>query len=308
MRTRAFALGGAVALAATLAVATPAYADPGVVASVAFAPDIVVGGEPTTGTVGLTAPATEETRITLQNYAPVHMSVPAGVTVPAGATSVDFPVVTRPITTGAAHACVRATAPGGSEAVGCVFVQVVGGPQLIGLRFTPPLVAGGSGTSTGRVYLGSPTAGTTLSLTSANPAAAGVPAQVTVPALATIAAFPVTTGVVGTATPVVITATAGNGSTTSTTLNVTPQPGAPGSDTVRVTRAEWDRGRLRIEATSTNPNAVLTVFFASAPDEPSFNLTNNGGGRYSTERQWLDNPLPIIVRSTYGGTATGGRR
>ena len=35
-----------------------------------------------------------------------------------------------------------------------------------------------------------------------------------------------------------------------------------------------------------------------------FTLTNRGGGRYSDERGWVDNPRQISVRSNLGGSAT----
>jgi hypothetical protein len=71
---------------------------------------------------------------------------------------------------------------------------------------------------------------------------------------------------------------------------------------VRITRATWDRGRLRIEATSTNPNAILSVHSRSGAF--MFTLTNRGGGRYSDERGWVTNPQQIQVRSNFGGSAT----
>lgn len=35
-----------------------------------------------------------------------------------------------------------------------------------------------------------------------------------------------------------------------------------------------------------------------------FTLTNLGGGRYEAQRQWLDNPRSITVKSNFGGSAT----
>jgi hypothetical protein len=35
-----------------------------------------------------------------------------------------------------------------------------------------------------------------------------------------------------------------------------------------------------------------------------FTLTNNGGGRYSDQRGWVDNPRQIQVRSNLGGSAS----
>ena len=52
------------------------------------------------------------------------------------------------------------------------------------------------------------------------------------------------------------------GVTRTTTITVTP--GAPpAADVVRITKATWKKGLLTIEATSTNPNAILSVFSSS---------------------------------------------
>ena len=91
------------------------------------------------------------------------------------------------------------------------------------------------------------------------------------------------------------------GITRTTPLTVTAGAPAP-ADIVRITRASWKQGRLRIEATSTNPNAILSVHSRSGAF--MFTLTNRGGGRYSDERGWVDNPRQISVRSNFGGSAT----
>ena len=91
------------------------------------------------------------------------------------------------------------------------------------------------------------------------------------------------------------------------TTSITVRAGAPAqADVVRITRATWDRGRLRIEATSTNPNAILSVHSRSGSF--MFTLTNRGGGRYSDERGWVTNPEQIQVRSNFGGSATANLR
>ncbi|MEU5943883.1 hypothetical protein ABZ807_33140 [Micromonospora sp. NPDC047548] len=69
-----------------------------------------------------------------------------------------------------------------------------------------------------------------------------------------------------------------------------------------ITKARWKSRLLTIEATSTDPNAILSVYGQSG--EFMFTLTNRGGGRYSDQRGWLDNPQVITVRSNLGGSAT----
>lgn len=84
----------------------------------------------------------------------------------------------------------------------------------------------------------------------------------------------------------------------------TPTPTAT-PDTVAIQRAEYriTRRELRVEATSTNPTATLTVYVTSTGQFIG-TLANNGGGRYSGLFRWPTNPQNITVRSSLGGWAT----
>jgi hypothetical protein len=86
---------------------------------------------------------------------------------------------------------------------------------------------------------------------------------------------------------------------------LTINPGAPGTDTVTITRAEYDSGnrRLRIEATSTRANATLQAFVTSS-NQLIGTLSNDGGGRFRGEFTWPVNPQSVTVRSNFGGQAT----
>lgn len=80
-------------------------------------------------------------------------------------------------------------------------------------------------------------------------------------------------------------------------------PDAPASaDRVEIKKARWKQGLLTIEATSTNPNAILSVHSQSGSF--MFTLTNQGGGRYFDQRGWVSNPQVITVRSNLDGSAT----
>jgi hypothetical protein len=89
----------------------------------------------------------------------------------------------------------------------------------------------------------------------------------------------------------------------------TPTPTAsptPNADSVSITRAEYrsSNRELRVEATSSNSTATLTVYVTSSGATIG-TLTNNGGGRY--ERVFTNiatNPVSITVKSSRGGTAT----
>jgi len=101
--------------------------------------------------------------------------------------------------------------------------------SLSAVSVSPSSVVGGS-TSTGTITLtsGAPSGGTLVSLSSANPSIAAVPASVTVAAGASTATFSVNTSAVTTNTSVGITAAYGGVSRT-TTLTVTPASSTPPS-------------------------------------------------------------------------------
>ena len=92
----------------------------------------------------------------------------------------------------------------------------------------------------------------------------------------------------------------------STALDVlTNTTGGAGTDTVTITRAEYQTGnrRLRVEATSTNSTATLQVFVTST-NQLIGTLANNGGGRFRGQFSWPVNPQTITVKSNFGGQAT----
>ena len=142
--------------------------------------------------------------------------------------------------------------------------------------------------------------GASVQLASGNPALVAVPAGAIVPGGASTGAFAVTTAPVAAPTTVTITAS-WFAITRTTTVTLTPGPAAP-ADRVTITKARWKARLLTIEATSTNPNAILSVYGASGFF--MFTLTNRGGGRYTDQRGWLDNPQNITVRSNLGGSST----
>lgn len=228
------------------------------------------------------------------------LTVPATVTVPNGAVSATFTVTTIPFTGPGNFGCVFARL-GTVERVDCLNVNPLpSGPTLQSVTFSPTSVSGGS-PATGTVRFASATDGAVVTLVSSNPAVVQVPAEFWVNGGQATGAFPVTTSAVTTTTTVTVTATAIGVSRTGT-LTVVPG-GPPVADTVRITRAEWNRGMLRINATSTNPNAILSVYL-TVSNSFMFDLTNLGGGRYEARRSWLDNPRRITVRSNFGGSAT----
>ena len=172
--------------------------------------------------------------------------------------------------------------------------------SISALSLSPDSVRDGA-SSVGTVSLAFPDpAPTTVLLFSGDRSVATVPATVVVPAGATSASFPIATNAVAANTTVTITAR-WFGVTRTTTVTVTP--GAPAAaDRVAIKKATWKRGLLTIEATSTNPNAILSVFGRSG--NFMFTLTNNGGGKFSDQRGFVFSPEFITVRSNFGGSAS----
>ncbi len=174
-------------------------------------PALVTGGAASTGTVilSMAAPA-GGTVVTLFSGNPFVATVPVSVTVPAGATSVNFTVSTSSVT---ASNWVTIWAANYSA------VLTVTPPTTLSLlSLNPTSVIGGS-SSTGTVTLNAaaPAGGVTIPLSSSDPAVATVPVSVTVPAGATSANFTVYTNSVTTSTSVTIFA-----ANYSVVLNVSP--------------------------------------------------------------------------------------
>jgi hypothetical protein len=86
---------------------------------------------------------------------------------------------------------------------------------------------------------------------------------------------------------------------------LTNTTGGAGTDTVSITRAEYQTGnrRLRVEATSTRADATLQVFVTSS-GQLIGTLSNNGGGRFRGQFSWPVNPQRVTVKSNFGGQAT----
>lgn len=293
------------AMVAGFAAALPAASasDAGVLADAAISPHTVTGGEPATGTVTLVGPVDTDTVVTLESTDTSVLTVPATVTVPAGAGSATFTVTTLAFHGPGEFACVYATA-GGVTAIPCLNSNPApSGPVATAVTFTPATVGGGSPV-TGKVRLSAAADSDTglIHLVSSDPAVLAVPESVLATTGSGTTPFPVTTSAVSTTRIVTVTATADGGSA-SGTLTITPATAPPTTDTVTITKAEWKKGLLKVSATGSNPDAILSVHL-TASDSLMFPLANKGGGTYEAQHQWLDNPRSITVRSSLGGSDT----
>jgi len=184
-----------------------------------------------------------------------------------------------------------------------VLTNTTGGvPPSLGvasLSLNPATVTGGN-SSTGTVTLTAVAPAPTTVAIASNNAAATVPNSVVVPAGSSSRTFTIGTTQVPATTSAIITASLNNTSR-SATLTINP----PGTDTISITRAEYDSGnrRLRVEATSTRATATLQVVVSSS-GQLIGTLSNEGGGRFRGEFSWPVNPQSITVRSNFGGQAT----
>ncbi|MFZ5876324.1 MAG: RHS repeat-associated core domain-containing protein [Nitrospirota bacterium] len=163
-------------------------------------------------TINVAQPA--DTSIPIANTAPAVLQAPSSVTVPAGATSVDFAVMGLSPGSATVTASINATSVSAT-------VQVTPLPTIVtGLTpATLSLPKGSPGVLHVTVSPVSPDP-QTVTLTSSNPSVAQVPTTVTVPAGSVGADFPVFTLVEGLAT---ITATLGAGSASSQVTVTAPE-------------------------------------------------------------------------------------
>lgn len=279
--------------------------------SVTATPSTITGGSSTQIAINLVsgsvAPSAGFTFSVSSSNSTV-LPVPSSVFMPAGSLSITFNATSRTVSsTQDVTIRVRNNQLGRRSVVVTVTPSAPLPPApppavtVAGLTLSPSTVTGGN-SSTGTVTLSATvSAATTVNLAS-NSTRASVPATVTVPAGASSANFTITTVSVTTTTSATISATL-NGVTRSSTLTI--NPAASTTDTVAITRAEFEssKGVLRVEATSTRSDATLQVF-VTATGQLLGTLSNNGGGQYRAELSVSTNPQNITVRSNFGGVAT----
>lgn len=190
--------------------ATPALS------SLTISPPSVSGGGSATGTATLTAAAPAggaQVALSSDNAA---VSVPASVTVAAGATSATFTVSTSAVST-PTTATISGSYGGATKSAPLAVAPAV----ISSLSVSPASVAGGTAAS-GTVTLNGPApAGGAQVALSSNSGAASVPASVTVPAGAASATFTINTTSVSASTAVTISGSYG-GATQSGSLTVLP--------------------------------------------------------------------------------------
>ncbi len=236
----------------------PTEPPPLTLSALAVAPATVTGGESAQATATLSGPAPAGGTAIALSTSSAAAAVPAGVTVPEGATTATFTVTTTPVAT-AIVATLSASLGDSTRTATLTVAAPAAGPLAVSaLSFAPAVLPGGA-TGQGTVVLNAVAATeAVVSLSSGDPSLASVPSTVTVAAGTDRATFPVVAGAVPGPATVSITATYGASSVTST-LDVTSP----------VANANLLQAPEQIGATPwlVYGQPTMTLDFALAPDQ-----------------------------------------
>ena len=279
--------------------------------SVTANPSTVTSGNSTVITISLVAGAVAPSNgltFSLSSSNSTVLSVPSSVVMSAGTSSVRFNGIARNVTSSRSVTVRVSNNQLGRREIS---VTVVPGGQtqppaltVSAVTLNPSTVVGGNSVQ-GTVTLSAAAPAATVVNLASSSTRATVPASITIAAGASSGTFTIGTTAVTTSGTATISATL-NGVTRSATLTINPASTPnPSTDTVSITRAEYesDKRILRVEATSTSSNATLQVFVSST-GQLIGTLSNNGGGQYRGEFSFSTNPQNITVRSSQGGVAT----
>lgn len=270
----------------------------------------VAGGTPVSAALFLDAPAPAGgSVVALSSSSPAAASVPASVTVLAGATVGSFTVTTAPV---AAITPVTISAHVGVSTFAAALI-VLPPPTITAINFFPGIVTGGASTNV-QVVLSYPPAPccNVVSVSSSNPAVAPVPASLTFNANDPSAGlFPILTQPVAVNT--VVTITAGfNGQIFSAPLTVAATPPPPSAASLALTPATVVGGSPSVGVVtlgSPSPVAAGTPVALSSSNPAvasvpaaitvSFNSTN---GTFSVATSAVTAPTQVAISATSGGT------
>jgi hypothetical protein len=232
-----------------------------------------VGGSTVQGQVHIqnVAPAGGQV-YTLTSSNPSVASVPASVTVPAGASSATFTVTTHNVSVSTPVQITVWSEGNGDHPVLWVDPPTPGAVTLSALALNPGSVTGGApSTGTATLSAAAPPGGQVVTLSSSNAAVATVPPSVTVVGGSTSATFGVSTVAVGASTNVTITGTSG-GTTRTAVLTVSPSGGGPGFRSPTANAADSGGDGNGFESTPSSAHG----------DDAASAMDNNGGTSSST--------------------------
>lgn len=216
--------------------------------SLSLAASATEGAAPLTATLGIASAPVSDLLVTLASTNTGAATVPASATIPAGQTSVTFPVtvVDDALLDGTQSAVITASVTGYDSGVSTL--NVTDDETTTITLSLPATLAENAAAATGTVTLSAPAdSDVTLPLTSSDITELGVPASVTIPSGSTSATFPIT--------PV-------DDTFIDFSQNVTVSTGMAG----------WTGGNAIISITD-NETAVLSLSFTSSVGESGGSLT-----------------------------------
>ena len=279
--------------------------------SLSLTPASVVGGNPSQGTVTLTGAAPPGSAVvTLSSNNTAVATVPASMTVAAGATGGNFAVTTQAV--GASTTATISASYGGATQTASLTVNPPP-PVLSSLSLNPTSVIGG-GTSQGTATLTSaaPAGGAVVQLSSSNTTVATVPASATVAAGATSVTFTVITNAVSTSTAVTISGTYGG---TTLTVSLTVSPGAPPPTMSSVTLANTSltggnttQGTVALTGAAPSGGAVVTLSSSNTAAATVPVSVTVAAGATSATFTVTTMPVSASANATISGTYGGASR
>jgi hypothetical protein len=233
--------------------------------SLTLSPDVIQGGNSTTGTVGLDAPAaTGGVNIPITSSNPGVASVPASAQIPSGSTNASFQVDTTIVVVQTIVTIEATRGPATLQS------NLTVNPITFTVTVDPNTVTGGLG-SVGTVTLTeiAPVGGATIDISSNAPSVVTVPSSVVIPALGSTATFSITTVPVAANTTVIITAAyqTSNASANldvlaagvnSLTINPNSVPGGVSTTGLVTLSGVAPAGGVTVLTSSNNPAAIVS--------------------------------------------------
>lgn len=301
---------GTVTVSTTNGVTTIAVGSGGPVtaSSLTFNPSTVIGGNPSTGTVFLTGPAPAGGALVgLTNSEAILIDIPTSVTVPAGASSATFPVITVPV---GSDTAVNVTATYGGMGVGAtITLAPASSGALVSITLNPTTVQGGN-PSTATVTLSSNTGpqGALVSLSSSDTSVAQVPTGgVFVLAGTSSATFTVTTTAISGSSSATISATYGN--TQTAVLTVTAGSGvvltALTLNPSSIVAGQSTTGTVTISGPAPAPGVVVTLQTSSGLVTAPPTVTIPTGQTSATFTVDTSSTIGSLVTESVQGTYAG---
>jgi len=260
------------------------------VLSIAFPSSSPVGGTTITGTIKLTGKAPVGGCLVNVTNGLAGISAPSTVTVDAGLDTATFSV-TLPVVAADTVVPWKASLNGAFK----TFTMTIKPASMLAVSFSPVSAAGGA-PMTGKVTLTgqAPDGGTTVTLVSALPGIAAVPASVVVPAGATNGSFPVTTVPVAADTNVSITATTGSTSKVGTARVLAPVVTAFLLSNSVIQGGKTLSGRVNISGTAPAGGVVVTLSSSDVSVTPPVTVIVPEG----TKTVGFSIPTSVVTTST----------